>query len=265
MPDSIQWRLEAIRDRWDRFRYASPELSEIGSIVRDWLFGDDKRAQRSRRVIVFGGPVAAVAISMSLWMWLRPMPTPDYGTGRIDTLMNFTMLRDEFNRLSVDERLKLLGQLRERLSGLTAGESVLLAAFAGGIMDQAREQLAENASRLAIDMWDQYASGYQYVPEEEQGQYLDATLVSFVRSMETLAGQPSDKTDSEILSDAKSQARDDLERMQSGERAPAGAMGMMFSVMRNDVGVHASVPQRVRGQQMMVDMVRRLRGTGGGG
>ncbi len=215
--------------------------------------------------MVFGGPVAAVAVALSLWLWLRPMPTPDYGTGRIDSLMNFTMLRDEFNRLSIDERLKLLGQLRDRLSGLTAGESVLLAAFAGGIMDQAREQLAENASRLAIDMWDQYASDYQYVTEEDQGQFLDATLVSFVRSMETLSGQASDKSDSEILSDAKTQARDDLEQMQSGNGAPAGAMGMMYSVMRNDVEVHASAPQRVRGQQMMLDMVRRLRGTDGGG
>ena len=254
-----------MRDRWDRFRHASPELGEIVLVAREWLLGDDRRAQRTKRVMVFGGPVAAVAISLSLYLWLRPMPTPDYATGRIDTLMNFPMLRDEFNRLSVDERLKLLGQLRQRLSGLTAGESVLLAAFAGGIMDQAREQLAENASRLAIDMWDQYAGDYQYVPEDERGQYLDATVVAFVRSMETLSGQPNDKSDSQILSDAKTQARDDLEQMQSGNRMPAGAMGMMFSVMRNDVGEHASPPQRVRGQQMMRDMVRRLRGQDGGG
>jgi hypothetical protein len=258
------WKIETLGVWWGRFRGASPELGEVPGIIRERLFGDERRARRTRRIAVFGGPPAVIAVSLSMWLWLRPMPTPDYDSGRIDELMNFTMLRDEFNRLSVEERLRLLGQLRERLSGLKPSESVLLAAFAGGIMDQAREQLEENASRLAIDMWDQYASEYQYVEPERRGQFLDATVVSFVRSMETLAGQPSDKSDSEILGEARAQAHDDLEELRSDDRGGmnGGAMGMMFSVMRNDVSSHAAPQQRVRGEQMVIDMVRHLRGGG---
>ncbi|MCH9057721.1 MAG: hypothetical protein IIB55_03730 [Planctomycetes bacterium] len=241
-------------------------MAETIGMIREALFGDERRSRRTRRIARIAAPIAVILLALSLWLWLRPYPEPDFATGRIDALMNFTLLRDEFNRLSVEDRLRLLGQLRERLSGLTAGESVLLAAFAGGIMHEARDQLEQNMSRLAIDMWDQYARDYQHVQPDRRGQYLDDAYIGIVRAMETLGGQPSDKSDSVILREAHTQARRHLHPTRRGEGPSGAAMGILFSVLSDSVGQHAGPQQRQRGQLMMRDMARRMRGeTSGGG
>ena len=176
--------------------------------------------------------------------------------------MYFTLLRDEFNNLPIEERIKLLAELRERFEGLSKSESVLLAAFMGGVMGEARAQFEENASKLAIDLWDSYAKDYPMVPVEERGAYLDQSYVRFVRTMETLGGQETDKTDQELIQDARRQARRDQESAREGNVPDGRVMGFMFNVLSYDVGTHASPHQRVRGHQMMKDMVRHMRGGG---
>jgi hypothetical protein len=241
-------------------RRRGPDVREVIDAARDRLFGTDQRKKRTVRVASIGGPVLLVVLSVAMWLILRPYPTPDYGTDRIDRLMYFTLLRDEFNNLPIEERIELLAMLRERLENISAAEAGLLSAFAAGIMSEAREQLQENMSRLAIDLWDDYAHHYSRVEEDRREQYLDQALVGFVRTMETLSGRPSDASDSQILSEARDQARRDQEALRGGRGPDARAAGWMFDTMYNQIGSHASPAQRSRGALMMRDMVRRVRG-----
>jgi hypothetical protein len=141
-----------------------------------------------------------------------------------------------------------------------------MAAFAAGIAGSARKQIEENISLLAIDVWDKYAREYATVKPEDRGAFLDHAFIEFTKMMETVAGQPGRMSDSERLSQAREQATRDAERFRS-EQPPPVALGRMFTFMRENVGSHASVAQKTRGQQMMRDMVRRIRGddlsTGG--
>lgn len=240
----------------------TPRARRLRAQLHSRLWGTEARATRTRLAIKVGSPLLAVAIGLAAYFALRPYPQPDYKTGRIDQLMYFTLLREEFNNLPIEERIKLLAELRERFEGLSKGESVLLAAFMGGVMGEARAQFEENASKLAIDLWDSYAKDYPMVPTEQKGAYLDQSYVQFVRTMETLGGQESNKTDQELIQDARRQARRDQESAREGNVPGGRVMGFMFNFLSHDVGSHASPHQRARGHQMMKDMVRHMRGGG---
>jgi len=240
----------------------TPLSRRLRAGLSDRLWGTESRAKRTRLAIKIGTPILVVAIGLGAYFALRPYPQPDYKTGRIDDLMYFTLLREEFNNLPIEDRIKLLAELRERFEGLSKSESVLLAAFMGGVMGEARDQFEENASKLAIDLWDSYAQDYPMVPVEERGAYLDQSYVRFVRTMETLSGQDSDKTDQELIQDARRQARRDQESAREGNVPDGRVMGFMFNFLSYDVGSHASPHQKARGHQMMKDMVRHMRGGG---
>lgn len=228
-----------------------------------WLAvrSDPVRWRRARALAISAGAAAAVALGLGLYLWLRPVPRPDYLNDDLDSVLNYTLLTEEFNRLPVEERLKLIGELVQRFRGMSANDSVLMAAFAAGIAGAARDQLMENGSRLAVDVWDKFAADYAKVPPESREQYLDRSFVEFTKMMEGLGGKPRNISDEERLAEGRRQAARDLEVMRSGDRGPRNEdMGRMFTFMNQDVGRHATPAQRVRGQQMMRDMTRRLRG-----
>jgi len=225
------------------------------------LKSDPARWERFKRWAVVAGSAGAIGLGVGLYFWLRPVPQPDYLNDGMDDVLNYTLLTDEFNRLPVEERLKLIGDLIARFRSMSSTDSVLMASFAAGIAGAARDQIVENGSRLAVDVWDKYAADYSKVPEKDRDKYLDQSFVEFTKMMESLGGKPRDISDEERLAEGRRQAQRDLEAMRSGERGPRNEeMGRMFTFMNRDVGQHASGSQRVRGQQMMRDMTRRLRG-----
>jgi hypothetical protein len=236
-------------------------MLEIGRGARAWFDHPKNGPRRQRWTRRIGAGLGVIAIAAGIYAAI-PRSQPDYSDDPLDELFDYTLLTDDFNNLSVEERMKLIGQLVQRLKGMSSEDSVLLAAFAGGIAGKAREQLMENASLLAIDVWDQYAKEYHHVPEEEREQYLEKTFVEFTRLMESVAGQTSDKTDEERIAEVKEQAKREKDRMTSvnGPKPPGAALGMVFNVMNGDVGGHASPQQRQRGGQMLRDMMRHFRG-----
>lgn len=231
-----------------------------------WWSPIDADPVRRKRWIM-GGRVALGALVLGLgvggYFVFRPVPQPDYLDDPLNDVLGYTLLTDEFNKLPVEKRLELIGQLVQRFKSMDAGDSVLMASFAAGIAGAARDQLMENGSRLAVDTWDKFAVDYAKVPESERGDYLDKTFVDFTKMMETLGGRPRDVSDEERLAEGRRQAQRDMERIKENpERAPSSEMaGRMFQFMNEGVGQYASASQRVRGQQMMRDMVRRMRGV----
>lgn len=229
--------------------------------VRDVLFGTQQRAARTRRTVIVGGAVLLIAGAVTAFLVLRPVPKPDYETAGLDDLFNYTLLTDEFNRLPVQERMRLIGQLVQRLKNMEPSESLLLASFAAGIEASAREQIEENGSRLAVDAWDMYAKDYDAVPESEREQYLESTFVEFSKMMEAVAGEQRQVSDADRINEMRSQVKEDMQEIKDPERRPDNEqLADFMGFMNNTVASRANAQQRVRGQQMMRDMVRHFRG-----
>jgi hypothetical protein len=215
----------------------------------------------SKRTLAVAGGLAALLLVGAAWWVLGPVRKPDYEKDDLDSVMEFTLLTEEFNRLPVEERMKLMSMLVQRLKGMSGNDSLLLAAFASGIAGSARAQLETNASLLAIDVWDKYAKDYKDVPENERVAYLEDAYVNFEKMMEAATGNVSESSDQERLSRAKRQAQRDTKAMSDPDRAPDGEqLGRFFGFMNNNVGSKATPQQRARGALMMRDMVRVFRG-----
>jgi hypothetical protein len=246
--------------RFTTRRWRPSELRARLNTSWDAFWADEpRRARTMRRAKIAAGPLAII-LALSLYFIFRPYPQPDYSTAGIDEIFNFTLLQDEFNRLSIDKRLELLALLRDRIEKMGAGESALLAAFAAGIGGQARDQLAENISRLMVDIWDKHAEGYPDIPEADRPMYLETTFVEIARAMETVAGETPRQNDSELIAEVKSETKRGEQEIKDG-RGPGGReLGRVFDILDNGVGSHANPAQRARGQVMMRDMMRQLRG-----
>ncbi|MBX3382725.1 MAG: hypothetical protein KF864_04350 [Phycisphaeraceae bacterium] len=223
---------------------------------------DPKKKKKTLLALRVGGGTLGAALVVWAAVAFWPVRQPDYLNDPLDDVFNYTLLTDDFNKLPVEERLKLIGQLVQRLRSMDGQDSMLMASFAMGIAGAARKQIEENASRLAVDTWDKYAKDYSNVPESERGRYLDETFVNFVKMMEAVGGEVRDVPDEQRLAEVRRQAERDRERLRDNpNRAPSGReLGRFFNFMDRNVGGHASPEQRQRGMLMMRDMVRHFRG-----
>jgi hypothetical protein len=243
--------------RW--WRLEIPWEAAKDHVVRWWEFRMAEPKRRRNTWIACG--VAGVLLLTGVGAVVMPRFQPDYETDPLDEVFDYTLLSDEFNKLSVEERLKLIGQLVQRLKGMSSQDSVLLAAFASGIAGAARQQIEENVSRLAIDAWDKYAKDYDSVPPEGREQFLEQTFIEMTKLMEAVAGEQRDISDAERINDAREDAQRNRQWLRDNPgRGPDGeALGRVFAVVNGNVGGNANPQQRVRGQLMMRDMVRHFR------
>ncbi|GJM19482.1 MAG: hypothetical protein DHS20C14_16950 [Phycisphaeraceae bacterium] len=218
-------------------------------------------ASRASRVLVCASALMLTSAgAMGAWLAWRPVPKPDYDSGRLDTLFHYTLLTDEFNRLPVDERIALISDLVSRVGDMNSNDSVLLAAFAAQISGPARDQLIENASRVMIDLTDQAAAGYNAAaPPEQRTAYMEDAIVRMARSMNAMAGQGGDATDEEILDEARAQAARDAAAIDSG-KVSAEDVGQFAGVLTRTMGASSSAQQKLRLAAFGRDMARTLRG-----
>lgn len=231
---------------------------------RNW--NEPPRRTRTKKLAAAALVVLLAAGGGAYWQW-GIVHQPDFATDDLDDVLNFSLLTDDFNRLPIDERLKLLSELVTRLKSSSAEDSAMMAGFMAGIAGQARDQLMANSSKIAIDMFDQYARKYDEVPPEEREKYIDDSFVAMSKQMELVAGVSRDISDEDRISEVKRQTARDKQRIQAG-KGPGGAMaGRMFDFLQTNVANKASAQQRGSGTALMRDMGRRFRGedvkTGG--
>lgn len=233
-------------------------------LARRWgeMRAEPKRRTRQNRVAGVLGVLALVAIGVSLFLALRPRPTPDYLKDDMSEVLDYTLLSDEFNKLPVRERLALIGELIRRLKGLSSGDSAMMAAFAAGIAGKAREQMEENAAKLVVDAWDEKAKDYASVPAAEREKYLEDAFIDFEKMLElTTRGQVRDLSDEERLARMKRQVNRDMAVMKDPAKRPDNdSMGQMMTFVDRNLGSRTTPSQRVRGEQMLRDMTRHFRG-----
>ncbi|MFN7021218.1 MAG: hypothetical protein ACK4WH_07820 [Phycisphaerales bacterium] len=231
----------------------------VPPILRDnrltrWC-GRNKGATRA------GLAVLLIGAGVGVYLALRPMPQPDYATAPMDDLLDYTLLTDDFNNLPVARRRELLKELIERFTKMSSSDSAAMAAWAAMIEGDLREQIFKNASKLAIDTWDEFAVEYATVPEVERSAYLDKTIVDFFKMMESFnPNGPRNVTDEQRLEEARAQAKRDQDMMRSDNAPSSGQLGQMADFLRNGMGRFATPQAQIRSQQLMRDMTRHLRG-----
>jgi len=246
-------RLGGERERRDHLR-------EWLAALRNRHLATEEQRARATRVGLGAGALAIVAAGLGAYFVLRPTPTPDYLDDDLLAILDFTFLKEEFNKLPLDRRMELLGMFVQRIENMSAGESVLMAAFAGSVAGKAREQFEENVSRFMIDMWDQHAMEYASVPAEQRETFLADALVDMEKAMEAMGGGARERADHDRIANMKRQAARDQEMIRGG-RGPGGtATGRLYDILNNDIGGHANPHERVRAQQMTRDAMRFLRG-----
>jgi len=225
----------------------------------DDMNNDPARRGRFRRNAAIAAVLLLLAGGGAYWKW-GIVHQPDFAVDDLDDIFDYALLTDDFNKLPIDKRLELLGEMVKRLKSGSTEDSVMMAAFASGIAGAAREQLMKNSSQLGIDMWDKYAKDYDAVPPEDKEAYIEDSLVKMMKMMEAVGGVQRDISDEDRIKEMKRQAQRDVKRAESG-RGPSGAMaGRMFDFLANNVAKNAAASQRSRGAQMMRDTTRYLRG-----
>ena len=97
---------------------------------------------------------------------------------------------------------------------------------------------------------------------------MDDAFVQLHEMMDTLEdGTVSDMSPEERLAEGRRQAQRDLDNIREGDGPSPRALSRIYRILNKGVGGYASAQQRVRSQQLMRDMTRRLRGQpldGGG-
>jgi hypothetical protein len=241
-------------------RYREPATVTIGR----WA-NQAHEAWRARPMLRRAGVSAlAVLLCASAAMAvvsLRPRPVPDVFDAQLDDVLDYTLVSDDFNKLSVDERLRLLKELMRRLRGMESGDSAMMAAFAAGITGKARAQLQKNAERLMVDVWDKFAKDYTKVEASDRKAYLDQAAIDFAKLMEDLGGVTRDVDDDTRLREMRRQAKRDESRM-PGPATPINpeAVGGFVNFV-NRIGQNNTSPaQRDRMAEFGRDMTRHLRG-----
>ena len=211
-----------------------------------------------------GGAVALLGVlggGAMAWSALRPINAPDALRDPMRDVLGFALLRDDFNKLPIEERLRLVMDLAKRLQGMSGSDSALLAAFAAGIRGEARDRLERNVRTLGVDMMTSYANKYAQVPEAEREQYIEATAVEWSKMMEALTGQERDLDDAARLQEMKDQAERDAEQARRNQRPlTADRAANFFTMMQEDIASYADANQRAQTARFFRDMTRTLRG-----
>lgn len=178
--------------------------------------GDLWNDHRERIVRAAAATAIAALLFSAGWWWfaVRWRPPPSIFDTPVDNVLGYFTTPD-FNRLSVEERVKYVQQFVSRFRGMNQQDSVVAAAFLAGVTGKVREQLTQNVRILAKDILSQGAQKFVNLPESERGAFIDKWIAEWFRFAETTAtGKESTRSDEEILEGARSEARRGEERQQ---------------------------------------------------
>jgi hypothetical protein len=215
-----------------------------------------------RRVGLVGGAalIMVIAVFGGVWWWsMRWQPPPSIFDSPVDDSLGYFAL-DDFNELSLEERMRYLTEFADRFRGLAQQESASAAAFLAGLTGPTREQMRQNVRILAKDILLDGAEGYLSLPEEERAAFLDDWLTEWMRKGERVAlGEERGLSDEERLERINRRSREDVMRERDPLDMPAmdgGDAVRFIEFWRSDVEV-ASTP---REQGQILRFLEDLRG-----
>jgi len=224
------------------------------NVRRGWSKGWVRRTSMLVAMLAFFG--SGVWAYAAFW----PREVPNVADDAFDDVLDYTLLSDDFNQLPLDKRLAIIKDLIARLKGMDSNDSALMSSFAAGIMGKARDQLRKNAEKMAVDMWDAFATDYEKVGRGNRGEYLDKSFVEFTEMMEDVSGFKSGTKPEERLTQGRKQASRDMDRMKD-DTTPmrADRVGGFMKMIHERGDALAKPEQRSRMARFSRDMTRNLR------
>jgi len=215
-----------------------------------------------RRAGMFGGAVLVLLLLVFggfWWFSMRWQPPPSIFDSPVDDTLGYLAL-DDFNQLSLEERIRYLTDFADRFRGLAQSESASAAAFLAGLTGPTREQMRQNVRILAKDILLDGAEGYLSLPEEERAAFLDEWLAEWMRRGERMAlGEERELSDEERIDRVNDRSRRGAMRDRENIDVPKmdGEDAVRFiDFWRSDVEV-ASTP---REQGQILRFLEDLRG-----
>jgi hypothetical protein len=229
--------------------------------VAEWL------SEHRGRVAAWAGALAAAAaVSAGAWWWIdvRWKPPPSIFDSPVDSILGY-FTTDDFNRLSVAERVKYLQDFVGRFRGMSQQDSVVAAAFLAGVTGKVREQLTQNVRILAKDILAEGAEKFVNLPETERGPFIDRWVADWFRFAEvTATGKESTRSDAEIVGNAREEAKRGEERQRrrvAGRTMDERAAGRFLGFWESEVEP-ASSPREQAQISRFMDAVRTRMLTG---
>ena len=217
-----------------------------------------------RRVAAFTLAAALLVGGSFGVLAMIPRPLPNIAEDPMDEVMDYVLLSEDFNRLSIEKRLELVKDLIDRVKTMSGEDSAMLAMFAASIEREMRRQREQNVKRLAVDVMDKYAQDYEGVPPDSAPEFLDEKIVEFTRMMEEISGERSGLPEDpdERLAALRRQAQRDQEfaRENAPKQMNQERVGNFIGVLRRDAEQVAGPEQRGRVTRFMRDVTRHLRG-----
>ncbi|MSR69889.1 MAG: hypothetical protein EXS17_06035 [Phycisphaerales bacterium] len=227
-------------------------------------FDEIKYALRGRGRQVLGACVGALFVlllSVGAWWWfaVRWQPPPSIFDTPVDDVFGYLAM-DDFNQLSLEERMRFLLELSERFRGMESSDSAAMAGFFAGVTGPVRKQLTQNVRILARDILVQGASGYFESTQKDKGKYIDDWVLNWMKTGEKLAtGKERDRSDKDRLERIRSSTARDENRL-SDRTIPSlnedGALGFM-SLWQKEVEVTASPKQQAQVARFLEDVRKR--------
>jgi len=251
--------VEAAEDESARGR----EQSEARRAKRRALSRTSKKAG-----VWIGSAIAGLGIltgGAMAWEALRPIDEPEVFQDPFDDVLSFALLQKDFNRLPLQERLRLAKEIAERFRSLDSSGSALVAAFAAGIRGAAREQLEENMRTLFVDVLDSFAERYARMSPEEQEENIDGLVLEMFEMVGELRpdegpeeSQPADESMEQVQEMAKRRA--DRVRAQGGVTPDTERAAEFLREMGSMMGDNVEPNRRARMTRFMRDAGRAMRG-----
>jgi hypothetical protein len=246
----------------------SPAAEPVSDADRVHAAQSSARSRENRR---WGKRLAAICVVVLLLaggaatvIALMPTRVPDALEDDMGDVLAFALTNDEFNNLPLEERLKLVRDLVERLKTMSGADSAAMAGFAATVEGRIRKQMEKNVKRLGVDVMDYFAEGYADVPPDRQGEYLDGAIVNMTHLMEELTGEDSGlpEDDDERLAALREQAQRDQAWMEQNRPRDmdAGKVVPFIEFLQRDAAQVAGPDQRSRVTKFGRDMTRHLRG-----
>ncbi|MSQ90398.1 MAG: hypothetical protein EXS01_03250 [Phycisphaerales bacterium] len=219
------------------------------------------RDRREQLIRIGGTLLLLILIVGGAWWWMsaRWKPPPSIFDTPVDDVLAYLAM-DDFNELSLEERMKFLMDLSNRFRGMESSDSAAMAGFFAGVSGPLRQQMTQNVRILARDILVQGASGYFDLPPGDQGKYIDTWVVTWEKMGEKLVGgKERERTDSERLEGIRRQSDRNEERLKDRNLGPAsqdGALGFM-SIWQKEVEVTANPKQQGQIARFLDDVRKR--------
>jgi len=169
------------------------------------------RNRRVRGVVAVALIAVIVAAVWILFPHIHRKPPSIFDTP-VDGVLSY-LSTDDFNALSVEERMNFLQGVLKKFSQMSQADSAVASSFLAGLTGPANEKLVDNARILGKDIIVQGAAEYLAISDQKaRDDYIDKWLIKWTRFAEESTGRPTGRSDDEILHRMSDDARRDAGR-----------------------------------------------------